>query len=366
MSPSVSDRTGAILKCHSIIQDRYFHLIDRSSSNSQLPATVVEVHAPARLHMGFIDVSGVLGRRFGSIGVALSELGVSMRLTRSQQLNVKGFQQQRGLEYARQFLDAYEINHCVDIMIDQAIPEHAGLGSGTQLAMSIGMGLNRLFELQNSLEEIAALMGRGNRSGIGIGAFCQGGLVVDGGRASNTVIPPVISQLPIPANWRFILILDQSASGIHGDKEIQAFDQLPEFPAHLVEHLSYRLLMCGLPAVIEKDLPVFGSVISELQQCVGDHFAELQGGRFTSSAVEEAVQWFAAQGAVGLGQSSWGPTGFCIIDDHVAAQNMIDSANRQLRHLQLEFMLATASESGASVQTLDIPKDPCLQLTDYA
>lgn len=311
-------------------------------------------------------MSGVLGRRFGSIGIALSELGVSMRMTRSQQLNIKGYQLQRGLEYARQFLDAYEVDDCVDIVIEQAIPEHAGLGSGTQLAMSIGMGLNRLFGLQRSLEEIAALMGRGNRSGIGIGAFCQGGLVVDGGRARNTVIPPVISQLPIPANWRFILILDQSASGIHGDKEIQAFDQLPEFPAHLVKHLSYRVLMCGLPAVIENDLPAFGSVISELQQCVGDHFAELQGGRFTSSAVEQAIQWFAEQGAVGLGQSSWGPTGFCMVDSPEAAQRLIDDAHRQLHHLQLEFLLATASETGASVQTLEIPRDPCLQLTDYA
>jgi predicted sugar kinase len=30
----------------------------------------ITVIAPARLHMGFIDLSGSLGRHFGSIGVA--------------------------------------------------------------------------------------------------------------------------------------------------------------------------------------------------------------------------------------------------------------------------------------------------------
>ncbi|MDP3904770.1 MAG: GHMP kinase, partial [Methylococcaceae bacterium] len=38
----------------------------------------VSVTAPASLHMGFIDLSGSLGRHFGSIGVALNEINTRL------------------------------------------------------------------------------------------------------------------------------------------------------------------------------------------------------------------------------------------------------------------------------------------------
>ncbi len=315
------------------------------------------MNAPARLHMGFIDVSGVLGRRFGSIGVALNELGVSMRLAHSQSLSVSGIQSQRANIYAKRFFEAFQIDERVDIIIDQAIPEHAGLGSGTQLALSVGVGLNRLFGLNKSLEELVALMGRGNRSGIGIGAFCGGGLVVDGGQSATTVIPPVISQLHVPDDWRFLLILDTSVRGIHGDHEIQAFNSLPDFPADLVMHLSHLVFMRGLPAVVENDLLAFGDVITELQATVGDYFAALQGGRFTSKTVEQAVLWLEEQGAVGLGQSSWGPTGFCLVSGDTTANQLIEQAQQRFTGSSLEFMSATVCNTGSSIEIVDYSSD---------
>ncbi|NOU23500.1 MAG: hypothetical protein HOO93_17265, partial [Methyloglobulus sp.] len=40
----------------------------------------ISVTAPARLHMGFIDLSGSLGRHFGSIGIALNEINTRLTL----------------------------------------------------------------------------------------------------------------------------------------------------------------------------------------------------------------------------------------------------------------------------------------------
>jgi beta-RFAP synthase len=316
--------------------------------------------------MGFIDISGVLGRRFGSIGVALNELGVSLHLTQSNQLTVKGFQSERARNYAELFFDAFGLDGGVDIVIDQAIPEHAGLGSGTQMALSIGMGLNRLYGLNKTLLQLVPLMGRGHRSGIGIGAFCQGGLVVDGGRAPDTIIPPVISQLQVPDTWRFILILDTSVRGMHGDSEVEAFNSLPEFPASLVAHLCHLVFMRGLPAVIENDLPVFGEVIAELQASVGDHFASLQGGRFTSRGVEQAVSWLGQQGAVGLGQSSWGPTGFCMVDGESAANQLVEQASLQFSQHHLEFMVASVCQSGSSIEVVDRLPESLSGFTEFA
>lgn len=326
---------------------------------------ILHVHAPARLHMGFIDVSGVLGRRFGSIGVALNELGVTLYLSHSEQLTVTGIQCQRAQRYAQLFLDVFQVKGGADILIDQAIPEHAGLGSGTQMALSIGVGLNRLFGLNKTLDELVALMGRGHRSGIGIGAFCRGGLVVDGGRAAETVIPPVISQLQLPDEWRFILILDASVRGIHGESESLAFDRLPEFPAQQVAHLCHLVFMRGLPAVVENDLSVFGEVITELQASVGDHFSSLQGGRFTSHTVEQAVAWLGQQGAVGLGQSSWGPTGFCMVSGHETALQLVEQANSRFSHTGVEFLIASVCKTGSSIDIIDTSVQPVPGQTEF-
>jgi predicted sugar kinase len=50
-----------------------------------LPAGIT-VAVPARLHLGFLDLNGRLGRRFGSIGLAISDLGTSITIRRTKQV----------------------------------------------------------------------------------------------------------------------------------------------------------------------------------------------------------------------------------------------------------------------------------------
>ena len=52
--------------------------------------TFVTVIAPARLHMGFIDLSGSLGRHFGSIGLALKEITTEITMRRADQCIARG------------------------------------------------------------------------------------------------------------------------------------------------------------------------------------------------------------------------------------------------------------------------------------
>src|SRR5208337_1494072 len=77
-----------------------------------------------------------------------------------------------------------------------------------------------------------------------------------------------------------------------------------------------RTLMQILPGAAEMDFAVFGQGVSRVQEIIGDHFAPVQGGgRFTSAAVGKVVERLAAHGASGVGQSSWGPTGFAFARD---------------------------------------------------
>jgi len=307
------------------------------------------VLAPARLHMGFIDLSGALGRHFGSIGIGLNEINTRLIMTAADSLTVTGPGAERALKCTRRLCQALNVSDRVAVEILSAIPEHIGLGSGTQMALAIGMGLNRFYELGLTVRDIAQLADRGVRSGIGIGVFEKGGLVLDGGRGATTTTPPLLAQMAVPDDWRFILVFDQRGQGLHGEQEINAFKQLPPFPRREAERLCYLLLMQAMPAVAEADLPKFGEVISELQTAVGEHFAPVQGGIFTSSEVAMAINWLKQQGAVAIGQTSWGPTGFCAVRGEDHAMQLVAQLQRQFASSHLNFMVVSARNQGAEI-----------------
>jgi beta-RFAP synthase len=300
--------------------------------------------------MGFIDLSGSLGRHFGSIGVALNEINTKISLSIAEQCSVSGPAAERALRCTQKLCAALGVPDKLHIHIGAAIPEHIGLGSGTQMSLALGMGLNAIYGLGLSVRDIALTSERGARSGIGIGVFEHGGLVVDGGRGEHTLTPPLIARMAIPDDWRFILAFDARGQGLHGEQELQAFDALPSFPAQEAARLCYLLLMQGLPALAEHNIAQFGAVVTQLQQSVGEHFARAQGGVFTSSEVAAAIEWLAGQGAVALGQTSWGPTGFCALAGVERAEALQKQAAARFAHYKnLSFMTVSARNSGGEV-----------------
>ena len=162
----------------------------------------VSVRAPARLHMGFLDLHGGTGRRYGSLGLALDEPFTRVRMEPAPRVVAEGPDAARAARYARALAERFALSGGARIEIEEAIPPHAGLGSGTQLALAIGAGMAKLFDLDVRTVEIAAALDRGARSGLGIGLFDQGGFVVDGGSAGDGVPPPVIARQPFPSEWR--------------------------------------------------------------------------------------------------------------------------------------------------------------------
>lgn len=324
----------------------------------------VSVKATARLHMGFFDLNGELGRKFGSIGVSLDTPAYALRAYRAPQVTVAaaaGLNQHaaqaactRASTLATKLLDALAIKQGLHIELTSLIPEHAGLGSGTQLSLAIGTAINSLYALQLDLRQLATITQRGARSGIGLGTFASGGVVVDGGRGSHTLIPPVLARLEFPQQWRIMLIFDRSHVGVHGEQEILAFKTLAHASAADADRLCRHVLMQALPALAEHDLPNFGQAIRELQQSTGDYFAPVQGGRYASQRTAAVLEWLQAQGVVCLGQSSWGPTGFAIFADSMTAESMLQRLRQQFAPQPgLEFMLCRGHNHGAEVRNIE-------------
>lgn len=316
------------------------------------PLTPITLRAPARLHMGFLDPSGTVGRTFGSIGVSLNEIETRITLLPAERLVVPDSHRERCLAIVRKVSEAVGFPVTADIAIDTAIPEHVGLGSGTQFALALALGLHRLYGLNPTIRDIARLIGRGRRSGVGIAAFEQGGFIVDGGHGEHTLTPPLLARFEFPADWRFVLVFDRRGGGLHGTAELAAFKALPPFPATEAAHLCHLVLLRALPALCEHDLEVFGGVITEMQRAIGDYFGPAQGGRFTSGDVKDALEWLESRGAVGIGQTSWGPTGFCLAATPELAGHLADEARERFRDRHnLDFLVASARNEGAQIRS---------------
>ena len=289
----------------------------------------VTVTVPARLHLGFLDLDGGLGRRFGGLGITLDAPCTRLRLSRGGPPAAEGPDAARARAFVESLARHFHVNAELRLNVEEAIPEHVGLGSGTQLALAAGIALCRLYGIEAGAREIATVLGRGTRSGIGIGAFEQGGVLLDGGRGSAAEPPPIVSRFPFPETWRILLIADAHRRGRHGDDEAEAFRRLPPFGAETAGHLCRLMLMVALPALAEEDLDGFGGAVAELQRIVGDYFAPFQGGRFASPLMAEVLAWLDAEGVTGVGQSSWGPTGFAFVGSEDDAQELSHAARRR-------------------------------------
>lgn len=311
----------------------------------------VSVKAPARLHLGFIDLHGGLGRSFGSLGVSLADIYTHLTASISDDVIIHGPSSNRASLYAGRMLENLNIKQGAEITIHECIPEHAGLGSGTQLSLAVGTAITKLYNKFTSFADIANVMERGARSGIGIGAFSMGGFLVDGGRGKLTAVPPIISQIRFPESWRILLVFDHEMNGINGEKERKFFQHLPRMNEHTTGQLCRLTLIQLLPALVEENCKQFGAAVTEIQRLVGDHFSEAQGGRFCSRLVADALPWLMKQGATGIGQSSWGPTGFAIFANETHAYQALKKIRHEWRdEARVTFKVCKARNQMAEIK----------------
>jgi beta-RFAP synthase len=309
----------------------------------------VTVSAAARLHLGFLDLNGGLGRKFGSLGLAIEEPDTLVEIARAPTSSVEGPQAERATLDLKRLAAHLGLPGGHRLAVHRAIPAHAGLGSGTQMALAIAAALRRLHGLAPDVDGDALLLDRAARSGLGAGLFQEGGVALDGGRGELDRPAPIIARLPFPDEWRVLLVLDPSRQGIHGREELAAFRALPPFPAELAAHLCRIVVMQALPAVAERDLASFGKAVTEIQAQVGGHFRAAQGGRYASPGVAAVLERLAEHGVHGYGQSSWGPTGFAFARSAAEAERLRDLASPLAERAGLDLKIVNGRNYGASI-----------------
>ena len=309
-------------------------------------SVTVTVTSPSRLHFTLIDLNGELGRVDAGIGVALNEPSLKIRVSRidSESETENPDEVLPILKRIRERIEP-ELKYYYKVEILRALPHHVGLGSRTQLSLSVAKAISVLEHRDFTTYELAKLVGRGGTSGIGTAAFDHGGFILDGGHlfrrgggrgagvkhsflpssASEVPPPPVLFQHPLPEDWFFVLAIPRVKRGAHGSEEIEIFRRNCPIRATEVEKLCRLILMRILPSVIEKDIYTFGESLSMMQQ-IG--FKKIEVG-LQHHIIRELFDFFATH-ALGYGMSSFGPATYGIVKG--------ESRARELAQHTYEFM----------------------------
>ena len=109
-------------------------------------------------------------------------------------------------------------------------------------------------------------------------------------------------------------------------------------------------MMQVLPAIVEQNCIQFGGAITEIQNIVGDYFSSAQGGRYTSPFLGSILDRLSIDGASGVGQSSWGPTGFAIFaNETIAFQALKKIRNEWQSEKRIRFVLCEGNNHQAEI-----------------
>ena len=315
------------------------------------------VKTPARLHLGLIDLNGDLGRMFGGLGVGINKPNVVLEADSADKFSVTGREAELVGALAQKFFSAYPVQPKVHLHVVEAIPPHVGLGSGTQLSLAVATALSRVLNVQVSIAELTLAMGRARRTSVGTTIFQQGGFVVDGGKnLENNSFPPLLYRQPFPDQWRFVVAVPNLKEGLSNSEENSAFQKLPKQSSKDAAEICHLIMLKLLPALAEKDIKSFGDALTKIQVLTGGFFAQAQGGNFSCPAAAECVEFMKNAGAYGVGQSSWGPALYAVVEQE-QAKPVLKKVKAYLDgSVGGEVFVAKANNHGSTIKVINEAK----------
>lgn len=358
---------------------------------SQSP-NAVEVRTPARLHLGMLSFGNARSRSFGGVGVMVDRPGVHLRLRRATRLEARGLHAERALAFGQACQRAWNLNGAgCSMEVLAAPPGHAGLGSGTQLALAVAAGMRHLFGPSTDAEagpamphpseaelvpsehdwlfdvrdamDLARAVGRGRRSCVGVYGFSRGGLIVESGRKmaadaapeedATRDFSPMVARVRLPSAWRSVVIVGREAVGLHGDAERAAFGRLPPMPAEISGELARIALLDMLPAAVEGKFIEFSLAVRAYGELAGKPFEQESRLLPYAQATVQLLELLSELGAPGCAQSSWGPAVMACCESLDAAGRLVDQLDAlgMLRHH--DVVIARFDAQGAMLRVVE-------------
>lgn len=281
--------------------------------------------------------------------------GLQTRISPADEFETSGPHAARVREFAERFLRHHRLGELnCHIEVASAPLQHIGLGTGTQLGLSVVAGLSEFFGLDRQRPaDLAKIAGRGSRSSIGTYGFCKGGFIYEEVKAADATVAPLCERVSMPEDWRWLLLRPKSEVGLSGQSEKDAFCELPPVPVAATSKLRAEVSKHMLPAIKSCDFDEFGASLYRYGVMAGACFSARQGGPFASAKITKCVETIRELGVPGVGQSSWGPTIFSLCSSSEAARGLAEQLSNSEHATEFEILISQPNNTGAIVEIKD-------------
>ncbi len=314
-------------------------------------ACPIRVDAPSRIHFGLFSFGGT-GRQYGGVGLMVRRPMLELHLYPDNRGPGGLMTSQRLRETLQRWLafrQRARMPAC-RVAIRCAPPVHAGLGSGTQLALALVAALDAFCGYPKlDPTGLAQATGRGQRSAVGTYGFVLGGMIVERGKAAGETLAPLECRVPFPTAWPILLVRPTGGQGLSGAAERRAFGTLPPVDSATRRHLVRLAREQLIPAVEQNDFERFSSHLYEYGQVAGTCFAQIQGGPYNGPELTMLVERIRELGIPGVGQSSWGPTLFAVARDRRQAETVAMELRHHFAPAEISITVTRADNVGAKV-----------------
>ncbi len=312
----------------------------------------VTITTGSRLHFGLFAFDAAVGPSFGGAGMMIAEPRLQVRATGAERFAATGPLAERAGTIVARLIESGLLADwprcCLEIL--EALPEHSGLGSGTQLSLAVAAAVMQwASDMPRDPLELAAKLNRGRRSAIGTHGFAHGGLLVDSGKPTADSIAPLAARVVLPESWRVLLLLPTARQGIAGDAEERAFARLPAVSADTTSQLRQLAIEEIVPVAQSGDLPTFAAAVSRFNELSGKCFAAVQGGPYATPLAARWVNRLAKLGAP-AGQSSWGPALFAFAVNEAEANGLGREIGRDADADGWNVVVTRPLNTGASIE----------------
>ncbi|MFB6091973.1 MAG: beta-ribofuranosylaminobenzene 5'-phosphate synthase family protein [Haloquadratum sp.] len=282
----------------------------------------VRVATGGRIHFGFLNLSLAHDRLYGSLGVGVDEPRTVVTAERAAGVDCGS---PTAREYAERAVDLLEVPGAA-VTVESSLPRHVGLGSGTRLALAVLAAVGGAYGRDPDVRELAPDLGRGGRSGVGVGTFRRGGFVLDGGHPTaqfttrrpedgNWTVPAVTARHEVPDDWRFLLVIPDVDAGRNGDAEDESMRAVVERAEPAVaDRIAGVVTRRLLPAVADGSAERFGAAVDAVGRLNGTWYADEQGGVYRPPVGDLIAALDDEPACYGAGQSSWGPCVYAVTD----------------------------------------------------
>ncbi|MCE4620117.1 MAG: hypothetical protein F7C33_03735 [Desulfurococcales archaeon] len=288
----------------------------------------VVIEAGSRLHAGFHLVKEAFYRiDYAGAGFYSEQPRVLLEAVECGEPRIDapdGFR-----EVIKRVMEKAPVEACVSLL--EAPPLHHGYGATTQVALATYHALMILAGRNPTRKELVEaglhLLGRQEGSTVGTILYAYGGFTIAPGVPAPPSISPVI--LPIPADWRLVIVQPELKQGLHGPGESRVLKSQPQ-PSERIRYVMSRGAHLLLVGVMRRDLSLALDGLRLIQTATGQYFSKVQGGAFRSDLARLVDE--AQRDGIFLAQSSWGPTLYTIAPS--------DSAESDAKTLRLIASLA--------------------------